>query len=78
MGERLTRELDLTEEQRARIDSIVRHQAVQLREINEESRPRVRAVVRETREQIDSVLTTEQRERMREMRRAPGRRGSPR
>jgi len=61
--ERMARELDLTEEQRAEIDGILDEQQRQLRSIMRETRPRTREVIHETRARVEEVLTPEQRVR---------------
>jgi Spy/CpxP family protein refolding chaperone len=65
--ETMARELELTPEQRARIDAILDEQQAELREIMSETRPRTRAVLRETRSRVEEVLTPEQRVRWDEM-----------
>jgi Spy/CpxP family protein refolding chaperone len=61
-------ELDLSPEQRARVEEILRRQQERVQEITRETRPQIRALARETRAAVDSVLTGEQRERMQELR----------
>lgn len=81
-GGRLTERLDLTAEQRSRIDAILAEQQAQARTLTSEYQPQFRALADQTRERIEAVLTDEQREQMRAMRqrmRRPGdmRRGMP-
>jgi Spy/CpxP family protein refolding chaperone len=72
--------LELTPEQKAAIDSIMEQNRVRVRALAREYGPRFRAIVDETRQQVESVLTAEQRARMHEIqgrrRRATGR-GAP-
>jgi hypothetical protein len=63
--DRLADELELSARQRAQIDSIMRDEQAKVRELFREFRPRFEAVVQGTRRRIDSVLTPEQRERLR-------------
>ncbi|HEY7877088.1 MAG TPA: hypothetical protein VIC55_02625 [Gemmatimonadaceae bacterium] len=63
MRERFARDLQLTPEQQARIDTIMQRRLAAFDSIQEESRPRIRALIVDTRTQIDSILTPEQRER---------------
>lgn len=81
-GGRLAERLDLTAEQRSRIDAILAEQQAQARVLTREYQPQFRALANQTRERIEAVLTDEQREQMRTMRqrmRRPGemRRGMP-
>lgn len=69
-GQQLGRELDLTEPQRARIDSIMMQERLRIRELNQEFQPRFREIAEQTRERVDAVLTPEQRERLRDLREA--------
>lgn len=64
-AERFARELDLTPEQQAGIDSILRSQQERVRALRRESMPRFRQITQETREAVEAVLTSEQRERVR-------------
>jgi Spy/CpxP family protein refolding chaperone len=65
----MARHLELTDDQRASVEEIVRAQEARMQEIARDTRPRMRAVAEDTRASIDSVLTDEQRTRFREMRR---------
>jgi hypothetical protein len=70
----LTRELDLTTEQRVRVDSIVGRQVTEIHAIWEQMRPRMDSVVGGARGEIERVLTPEQRTKfaeLRERRRGP-------
>jgi Spy/CpxP family protein refolding chaperone len=83
LGERyvqhLERELDLTPEQRARLEAILLRQQERVMELTRETR---REVARETRASVDSVLTDDQRERLQRLRRQrpprPDREDAPR
>ncbi len=72
----LTDELDLSEEQRARIDAILVDQQERVLEITRESRPRIRAVADDTRAAIRGVLTPDQQARLDELRQRRDRRGA--
>lgn len=65
----LSRQLELTDEQRERIVQILAAQESRMQEIARETRPRMRAVAEDTRVSIDSVLTDDQRTRFQELRR---------
>jgi Spy/CpxP family protein refolding chaperone len=67
-AERLATSLELTPAQRAAIDSIMDVQQERIQELNREIQPRFRAIARETGEEIEAVLTREQRERLRGLR----------
>lgn len=67
-AERLDALLDLTPSQRAAIDSIMTEQRVRIRELNREMEPRFRAIAEDTRTRVESVLTDEQRTRLRGLR----------
>lgn len=67
-GQQLARHLDLTDGQRAQIDSILMQERLRVRELNREFQPRFRAVARQTRERVEAVLTPEQRARLGELR----------
>ena len=57
------RDLALSPQQRARADSILRHEFEAANAIREETWPRMEAVMNDTRQKLDSLLTPEQRER---------------
>jgi hypothetical protein len=57
------RDLALSPEQRARADSILRHEFEAANAIREEMWPRMEAVMNDTRQKLDSLLTPDQRER---------------
>jgi hypothetical protein len=57
------RDLALSPEQRARADSILRHEFEAANAIREETWPRMEAVMNDTRQKLDSLLTPDQRER---------------
>lgn len=70
----LARWLQLTEQQKAQIQDIVRRSREQARQIREDTsltpeqkRERLRALRRSTRQEIGSVLTPQQREKMRRL-----------
>jgi Spy/CpxP family protein refolding chaperone len=67
-AERLTGSLELTPAQEDAIDEIVAEEQARVRELTEEVQPRFRAIADETRDRIESVLTAEQRVRLRELR----------
>lgn len=73
----LAEELQLSAEQRARIDTILSVQQQRIREVHAEARPRVQAITRDTREAIRTVLTAEQRERFEQLRAQRGRLPGP-
>jgi|GEM_PF-3751028 len=64
--DQLTRELDLTEAQRAQVDSLLRMQHERLRELRRETRARSAKIVEETRAEIFQILTPEQQETLRQ------------
>lgn len=65
--ERMAADLDLTADQRERIDAILDEQQRQVRAIMRETRPRTREVLHETRIRVEEILTPEQRTRWEEM-----------
>ncbi|HSJ24958.1 MAG TPA: hypothetical protein VK929_09840 [Longimicrobiales bacterium] len=67
-AERLGQSLELTEVQRARIDSIVERQQERVQELAAEMQPRFRAISEDARTSIEDVLTVEQRQRLRRLR----------
>ncbi len=69
----MARELSLTPEQRAAIDSIRSRQQERMRQVMRDVRPQFRAITSETRGQIESVLTPTQRERFQALRRSRAR-----
>jgi len=64
---RLARALDLTDVQRAQVDSIMARRMTALRDVRRETEGRVRTMLEETRQDIDRVLTPAQRERFQKM-----------
>ena len=64
---RMHQELDLTADQRERIDAILAERHVEIEALRRELAPQVRASVERTRELIQEVLTLEQRERFDEL-----------
>lgn len=81
MVERFSRALDLTPDQRDRVESILETKRQRIRALRAETRPRFEEIRRSTKEEIRKVLTPEQAERfarleekwarMRQRRRAP-------
>jgi Spy/CpxP family protein refolding chaperone len=69
-AERLSDELNLTETQRAAIDSILAEQGARVRALNAEVQPRFQQIAEQTRTRIDQVLTDEQRAELRRIRQA--------
>jgi len=57
------RDLALSPRQRAKADSILRHEFETANAIREETWPRMEAVMNDTRQKLDSLLTPDQRER---------------
>jgi Spy/CpxP family protein refolding chaperone len=62
MLERLDRELKLTPEQHAKIDSVLTRREADLRALMTETRPRFDSIAVRTRSEIKAVLTPEQQE----------------
>jgi Spy/CpxP family protein refolding chaperone len=67
MLERLDRELKLTPEQHARIDSVLTRRESDLRALMMEARPRFEAIATKTRTEIQAVLTPDQQEKFAEI-----------
>src|SRR5919106_490149 len=67
MRERLTRELDLTPEQVAKISPILDRAAAQLQQMRRDTGQRVREILNETHRQIAPTLTDEQRQKLQRM-----------
>lgn len=63
--DQLTNELDLTDGQRAEVDSLLKEQQDRIRELRQETRQRSSAIIAETRAQIFEILTPEQRAALR-------------
>lgn len=73
MRERFSHALDLTPDQRVRVDSIMARQRQQMDAVRREVQPRMDSSMAETRRAIDSVLTPEQRKKAESLfRRMPG------
>ena len=68
MRERLARELDLTPDQQRRVDSIMGQQTRDFRRIREEMQPRFDSLLQRAQTGLDSVLTPDQRARLRFLR----------
>jgi Spy/CpxP family protein refolding chaperone len=64
MHERFGRDLGLTPVQAAKIDSIFASHRPAIDSARAASEPKIRAIIEQTRREIDSVLTPEQREKM--------------
>jgi Spy/CpxP family protein refolding chaperone len=64
---RAERELDLTQNQRERIDRIMKESQEHTREIMEPVAPELRAELQKTKDQFVEVLTIEQRKRFEEL-----------
>jgi hypothetical protein len=62
MLERLDRDLKLTPDQHARIDTVLTRREADLRALMTETRPRFDSIAARTRSEIQAVLTPEQRE----------------
>jgi Spy/CpxP family protein refolding chaperone len=67
-GEGLTMSLDLSADQRIRIDSILAENRTRARELTLQYQPQFRALASQTRERVEAVLTPEQREQLRALR----------
>src|SRR5690606_34379773 len=67
-GDGLAARLDLTAEQRERIEAILAEERVRARELTDQFQPQFRALAGQTRERVEAVLTSEQREQLRAMR----------
>ena len=67
----LSRRLELTDPQRARIDSILERQETALHSFMQEMWPRFQGVAVDTRRQIEATLNPEQQERFRALGPAP-------
>ena len=67
MLERLDRELKLTPEQHARIDSVLTRRESDLHALMMEARPRFEAIATKTRTEIQAVLTPDQQEKFAEI-----------
>ncbi len=64
---RMSRELDLTPEQRERVDKILKESQERTKKIMEPVAPQLRAEVQQTKEQFRAVLTTAQQARFDEL-----------
>jgi len=67
MLKRLDRELDLTPEQHARIDTVLTRRESDLRALMTEARPRFEAIAARTRTEIRAVLTPAQQQKFAEI-----------
>ena len=68
MRERFARELDLSPQQAARIDSIMEQQMADFRRLRDEMQPRFDSLLAKAQLRIDSLLTPAQRERLKLLR----------
>ena len=76
---RLARELDLTEDQSRRVDSLLARQQVEARAIMSETRPRLEQLTARTQSELRAILTAGQLAKWEAMRRErPARRMRPR
>jgi Spy/CpxP family protein refolding chaperone len=66
MHERFGRDLGLSKAQEAKIDSIFASHRPAIDSARAESEPKIRALIEQTRREVDSVLTPEQRAKMHE------------
>lgn len=73
-SERMAKDLGLTPEQSVKVDAIMKHQFDEMRKASELVRPRIDSLSRAAQLAMDSVLTPEQREKVKELR-ARGRDG---
>lgn len=67
MDDRMARALALTPAQRTQVDSIMSQSMRRIEQMQQQIRPQMRGIFTETRARIDSVLTPEQRTRLREL-----------
>lgn len=67
LGKRMERQLDLTAEQREKIETIVRDSQHRIKGVFEQVAPKAREEFKETRMRIREVLTPEQRKRFEEL-----------
>jgi Spy/CpxP family protein refolding chaperone len=70
--ERLNRYLDLTPTQRAEFDSLMSREERELRTARVANQPKLDSIVAETRQEIDSILTPAQREKLHKLREEEG------
>ncbi len=68
MRAEFARQLHLTPDQQARIDTIMQRRTAVLDSIRKETMPQIRALIGATQAQIDSVLTPDQRDKFRSLR----------
>ena len=68
MRDRLAKDLGLSPAQRVAVDSVMTQQAAKFRVARERVRPTMDSLVAETQQQMDNILTPEQREKMKAMR----------
>jgi hypothetical protein len=64
---RLSRKLDLTEDQRKSVDAIVADAQVSIRDLRKEVEPRFSEIIRNSERQITEVLNAEQQEEFRKL-----------
>jgi Spy/CpxP family protein refolding chaperone len=75
---RFARELGLTPEQQTRIDTIMDRQGRELRAVRGRVQPQLDSIIQRTRNELDAVLTPDQREKAAEIRRRHPRPPRPR
>jgi Spy/CpxP family protein refolding chaperone len=66
--DRLATELALTDAQRVKLDTVLSRQTARFRAAREVIQPRVDSIFQQTRAQIDSMLTPQQRDQLRNIR----------
>jgi Spy/CpxP family protein refolding chaperone len=66
--DRLATELALTDSQRVKLDTVLSRQTARFRAAREVIQPRVDSIFQQTRAQIDSMLTPQQRDQLRNIR----------
>jgi len=66
--DRLARELALTDSQRVKLDTVLSRQTARFRATREKIQPEMDSIFAQTRAQIDSLLTPEQREQLKAIR----------
>jgi Spy/CpxP family protein refolding chaperone len=66
--DRLAAELALTDSQRVKLDSVLSRQTARFRAAREVIQPQVDSIFQQTRAQIDSMLTPQQRDQLRNIR----------
>ena len=67
MFERLAKRLELTDQQKARVETILKTKMDQMRKIHEQVRPRIEAIRQSTDQEIRALLTPAQQVKYREL-----------